>query len=157
MSFAGPYYVAGQDLLVRKDDTKITGPDSLPGTKVCSVTGSTPIQNVKTKYPTAIVTEFEKYSQCVDALVNNQTDAVTTDDAILKGYAAQQPDKVKVVGKTFSTEKYGVGLAKDDKVLRDNVNDILAAAEQDGTWQQLYDATLGKSGSPGSPPPLERY
>jgi glutamate transport system substrate-binding protein len=157
VSFAGPYYIAGQDLLVRKDDSSITGPDSLAGKKVCSVTGSTPIQKIKTEHPEAQVSEFEKYSQCVDALVNKQADAVTTDDAILKGYAAQQPDKVKVIGKTFSTEKYGVGLAKDDKVLRAKINDILEAAVKDGDWQKIYDATLGKSGSTATAPPLERY
>jgi glutamate transport system substrate-binding protein len=157
VSFAGPYYVAGQDLLVRKDDASITGPDSLAGKKVCSVTGSTPIQRIKEKYPQAQVSEFEKYSQCVDALVNGQADAVTTDDAILKGYAAQQPDKVKVVGKTFSTEKYGVGLAKDDTALRTKINDILEAAVKDGDWQKIYDATLGKSGSAATAPALEKY
>lgn len=157
VSFAGPYYIAGQDLLVRKDDTSITGPDSLAGKKVCSVTGSTPIQNIKSKYPQASVIEFEKYSQCVEQVVNNQADAVTTDDAILKGYAAQQPDKLKVVGKPFSTEKYGVGLPKDDKALRDQVNTIIENGEKDGTWQNIYDNTLGKSGSTAQPPPLERY
>jgi glutamate transport system substrate-binding protein len=101
--------------------------------------------------------EFEKYSQCVEQLLSKQVDAVTTDDAILKGYAAQQPDKLKVVGKPFSQEKYGVGLPKDDKALRDKVNDILQTAETDGTWQKIYDATLGKSGSPAQPPQLERY
>jgi glutamate transport system substrate-binding protein len=89
--------------------------------------------------------------------VNNQADAVTTDDAILKGYAAQQPDKVKVVGKTFSTEKYGVGLAKDDKALRDKVNAIITKAEQDGTWKTIYDDTLGKSGATATAPPIEAY
>ncbi len=103
------------------------------------------------------MSEFEKYSQCVDALVNNQADAVTTDDAILKGYAAQQPDKVKVVGKTFSTEKYGVGLPKDDAALRAQVNTILEQAVKDGDWQKIYDSTLGKSGSAGTPPALEKY
>src|SRR5262249_50236195 len=147
VGFAGPYYIAGQDLLVRKDDSSITGPDSLAGKKVCSATGSTPIQNIRTKYPQAQVVEFEKYSQCVDAVLNNQADTVTTDDAILKGYAAQNPDKLKVVGKTFSTEKYGVGMPKDDKALRDKVNDLLAQAVKDGTWQKIYDGTLGKSGS----------
>jgi glutamate transport system substrate-binding protein len=157
VSFAGPYYIAGQDLLVRKDDSSITGPDALSGKKVCSVTGSTPIQKIKTEHPEAQVSEFEKYSQCVDALVNNQADAVTTDDAILKGYAAQQPDKVKVVGKTFSTEKYGVGMPKDDAALRAQVNAILEQAVKDGDWQKIYDATLGKSGSAGTPPALEKY
>jgi glutamate transport system substrate-binding protein len=157
VGFAGPYYVAGQDLLVRKDDTSITGPDSLAGKKVCSATGSTSIQNIRDKYKDAQTIEFEKYSQCVDAVINNQADAVTTDDAILKGYAANQPEKVKVVGKVFSTEKYGVGMPKDDKALRDKVNDVLDQAAKDGTWLSIYQSTLGKSGSPGTVPPLERY
>jgi glutamate transport system substrate-binding protein len=157
ISFAGPYYVAGQDLLVRKDDTAITGPESIGGKKICSVTGSTPIQRIKTEYKTAQTVEFEKYSQCVDALLNKQVDAVSTDDAILKGYAAQQPDKLKVVGKTFSTEKYGVGLAKDDKALRDKINDIIEASVKDGDWQDIYNDTLGKSGSEGKAPAIERY
>jgi glutamate transport system substrate-binding protein len=157
ISFAGPYFVAGQDLLVRKDDTAITGPDALDGKKVCSATGSTPIQRIRKEYPKATVVEFEKYSQCVEQLLGKQVDVVTTDDAILKGYAAQQPDKLKVVGKPFSKEKYGIGLPKDDKALRDKVNDLLAASVTSGEWQKIYAATLGKSGSPAEPPALERY
>jgi glutamate transport system substrate-binding protein len=93
----------------------------------------------------------------VDQLLSKQVDAVTTDDAILKGYAAQQPDKLKVVGEPFSTEPYGIGLKHDDAALRGKINDILAAAAADGTWKQIYDATLGKSGSPADPPELQRY
>ena len=157
IGFAGPYFIAGQDLLVAKDDTTITGPDTLTGKRVCSVTGSTPIQKIKDEHPEAQVVEFEKYSQCVDALLNGQADAVTTDDAILLGYAAQQPDKLKVVGETFSTEKYGVGVAKDDTAFREKVNEILEAAVADGEWKTIYDNTLGKSGSTATAPPLERY
>lgn len=159
VSFAGPYFIAGQDLLVRKSDTAITGKESLKGKKVCSVTGSTPIQRVRDEALTepANISEFKTYSECVSQLIDKQTDAVTTDDAILKGYAAQSPSQLKVVGKTFSTEKYGIGLPLEDKALRDKVNDILAASFTDGTWQKIYDRTLGKSGSPASPPPLERY
>jgi glutamate transport system substrate-binding protein len=159
ISFAGPYFVAGQDLLVRKDDTSITGPDTLKGKKVCSVTGSTPIQRVRDQKLTddANVVEFKTYSECVTKLDQGEVDAVTTDDAILKGYAAQEPDKFKVVGKTFSTEKYGVGLAKDDNALRNKINDLLQEAIDSGEWTTIYDATLGKSGSPATPPQLERY
>jgi glutamate transport system substrate-binding protein len=159
VSFAGPYFIAGQSLLVRSDETAITGKDTLKGKKVCSATGSTPIQRVKDQQltePTNIV-EFQNYSQCVDQLLSKQVDAVTTDDAILKGYAAQQPDKLKVVGQTFSTEPYGIGLNHDDSALRNKINDILQAAETDGTWKKIYDGTLGKSGSPADPPPLQRY
>jgi glutamate transport system substrate-binding protein len=159
VSFAGPYFVAGQSLLVRKDETAITGKDTLKGKKVCSVTGSTPIQRVKDQQLTeaANIVEFQTYSQCVDQLLSKQVDAVTTDDAILKGYAAQQPDQLKVVGDTFSKEPYGIGLNKDDSALRGKINDLLDAAEKDGTWQKIYDATLGKSGSTATAPPLERY
>jgi glutamate transport system substrate-binding protein len=159
VSFAGPYFVAGQGLLVRKDETAITGKDTLKGKKVCSVTGSTPIQRVKDQQLTESgnIVEFQTYSQCVDQLLSNQVDAVTTDDAILKGYASQQPDQLKVVGDTFSQEPYGIGLNKDDAALRGKIDDLLQASYDDGTWQKIYDATLGKSGSQGSPPPLQRY
>ena len=159
ISFAGPYFTAGQDLLVKKDDTSITGPETLKGKKVCSVTGSTPIQRVRDQGLTepANIVELQTYSQCVTQLDQGQVQAVTTDDAILKGYAAQEPDKFKVVGKTFSSEPYGIGLPKDDKALRDKVSDILQAALDDGTWQSIYDATLGKSGAPATKPTLQRY
>jgi glutamate transport system substrate-binding protein len=159
VSFAGPYYVAGQSLLVRKDETAITSKDTLKGKKVCSVTGSTPIQRVKDQSLTEAtnIVEFQTYSQCVDQLISKQVDAVTTDDAILKGFASQQPDQLKVVGDTFSKEPYGVGLNKDDSALRGKINDLLDAGEKDGTWQKIYDATLGKSGSTATAPPLERY
>jgi glutamate transport system substrate-binding protein len=159
IAFAGPYFIAGQDLLVRKEDNSITGPDTIKGKTVCSAKGSTPIKNIKenkAKYGAETV-EFDKYSDCVRELLGGKVDAVTTDDAILKGYAAQQPNLLKVVGKTFSTEKYGIGLPKADKALRDKVNAILDASFSDGEWKKIYDATLGKSGSPASPPALERY
>jgi glutamate transport system substrate-binding protein len=159
VSFAGPYFVAGQSLLVRKDESAITGKDTLKGKKVCSVTGSTPIQRVKDQQLTEPenIVEFQTYSQCVDQLISKQVDAVTTDDAILKGFAAQDPDSFKVVGKPFSQEPYGIGLNKDDSAMRGKINDLLEAAISDGTWQKIYDGTLGKSGSPGTPPQLQRY
>lgn len=159
VSFAGPYFVAGQALLVRKDESAITGKDTLKGKKVCSATGSTPIQRVRDEGLTepGNIVEFKTYSECVSQLLDKKVDAVTTDDAILKGYAAQNPGKLKVVGEPFSTEKYGIGLPKDDKALRDAVNTILQTSFTDGTWQKIYDGTLGKSGSAAKPPTLERY
>jgi glutamate transport system substrate-binding protein len=82
---------------------------------------------------------------------------VTTDDAILKGYASQQPTKLKLVGEPFSTEPYGIGLAKNDTALRNKINDILQKAFDDGTWKKIYDGTLGKSGAAANPPALNRY
>src|SRR5215470_5720652 len=133
VAFAGPYFVAGQSLLVRKGETAITGKDTLQGKKVCSVTGSTPIQRIRDEKLTDAgnISEFKTYSECVSQLLDGKTDAVTTDDAILKGYAAQAPSQLKVVGDQFSVEKYGVGLPHDDAALRNFVNDVLAAAVAD--------------------------
>ncbi len=111
------------------------------------------------------IVEFKTYSECVSQLIDKKVDAVTTDDAILKGYAAQNPSALKVVGKPFIDpttgkpypEKYGIGLPHDDKALRDFVNGVLETSASDGTWQKIYDGTLGKSGTAASPPPLEKY
>jgi glutamate transport system substrate-binding protein len=160
VSFAGPYYIAGQDLLVKKDNTAITGPDTIKDKKVCSVTGATPAKKLrddKLVQPDSNVVELQSYSLCVTKLHDGEVDAVSTDDAILKGYAAAEPDKLKVVGKTFSTEKYGIGLAKDDKALRDKINEVLEKSLTDGKWDDIYKNTLGKSGAEGKHPTLEKY
>lgn len=156
VSFAGPYYVAGQDLLV-KADSDIKSTDDLKGKTVCSATGSTSLERIKEPKYGAKTKAQQTYQTCVQALSSGSVDAVTTDDAILKGYAAQNAGALKVLGKPFSKEPYGIGMNKDDKVLRDAVNDALENHEKNGDWKKAYDATLGLSGSPAEPPALERY
>ncbi|MFE9727590.1 glutamate ABC transporter substrate-binding protein [Streptomyces sp. NPDC005794] len=158
VGFAGPYYKAGADLLVRKDETSITGKESVKDKKVCSIVGSTPLQEIKKPEYGAQVVELAKYSDCVQQLLTKQVDAVTTDDSILKGYAAANSGKLKVVGKPFTDEPYGIGLDKDDKVLRDAINKSLDTHIKDGTYKKIYDATLGLSGSEYTEPPaIESY
>ncbi|NNM44572.1 glutamate ABC transporter substrate-binding protein [Knoellia koreensis] len=148
VSFAGPYFIAGQDLLVRADDSSITGPDSLTGKKLCSVTGSTSAQKVKDKYPGVQLQEFGTYSECVAALVAKGVDALTTDNTILAGYAAQDQykGKLKVVGKPFSEERYGVGIKKGDVELCKKIDDALTKMVDSGEWQKAVDANLGPAG-----------
>jgi glutamate transport system substrate-binding protein len=149
VNFAGPYFTAGQDLLVPTAST-ITGPDQLAGKKVCSVAGSTPAKRIKEEYPDASLQEFDAYSKCVTALAGGQVDAVTTDDIILAGYASQSQyaGKFKVVGKPFSEEPYGIGVKKDDKAGCDKINEILKTAATDGSYKAAWDKTLGASGTP---------
>lgn len=152
---AGPYYVTGQSLLVAKDDDSINGPDDLKGKKVCSVTGSTSIETVEKEYG-ATPAGFDTYSACVEQLLNGSVDAVTTDAAILLGYAAEDPDKLKVVGEPFSEERYGIGYGKDHPELCEFLNDTLTASFEDGTWQEAFDSTLGEGGAEaGDPPTLD--
>ncbi|MEV4702650.1 glutamate ABC transporter substrate-binding protein [Actinoplanes sp. NPDC049316] len=149
VNFAGPYYVAGQDLLVATDST-ITGPEALVGKKVCSVSGSTPAKRIQTDYKGVNLQQFDSYSKCVQALSNKSVDAVTTDDIILAGYAAQEQyaGKFKVVGKKFSDEPYGIGLKKTDTEGCNKINEILKTAATDGSYKAAWDSTLGKSGTP---------
>lgn len=155
IDFAGPYFITGQGLLVAAD-SEITGEDDLgPDTTVCSVTGSTPIQNIKTNYPGVPTEEFDVYSTCVEGLLNGQVDAVTTDQAILIGYAAQDPDNLKVVGEPFSEERYGVGLPKGDDVLREHINTLFT--DGGDIWQSIFDANLGSSGIEVEQPAVDAY
>ncbi|WP_030563053.1 glutamate ABC transporter substrate-binding protein [Streptomyces aureocirculatus] len=153
IDFAGPYYHAGASLLVRKDEKDIKGPDTVRGKKVCSIVGSTPLQNIKKPKYGAKVTELSKYSECVAQMLNNQVDAVTTDDAILMGYAAQNKGKLKVVGETFSDEPYGVGLKKGDAALQKAVADAIKAHQANGDYKKAFEATIGISGSKYQEPP----
>ena len=148
VSFAGPYFIAGQDLLVRADETAITGPETLAGKKLCSVKGSTSAQKVKDKYPGVQLQEFGTYSECVAALVSKGVDALTTDNTILAGYAAQPQykGKLKVVGKTFSEERYGIGIKKGDTATCEKINAAIKKMVDDGSWQKAVDANLGPAG-----------
>lgn len=155
IGFAGPYFETGQGLLVAADNEDIKSEKDLKDKTVCSATGSTPIQNIKENFPEAKTTEFDSYSQCVDALLDGSVDAVTTDEAILLGYASQNPEELKVVGEPFSVEKYGVGVPKDDKALRHYINGLFVDGKD--TWLAIYDGTLGASGVEGTQPEVDDY
>ncbi|MFF0557655.1 glutamate ABC transporter substrate-binding protein [Streptomyces sp. NPDC004266] len=158
VGFAGPYYRAGQSLLVRTDENDIDGPQDLDGKRVCSAAGSTPYQRIAKDHPEAELVAYDTYSVCVDNLLTYQVDAVTTDDTILMGYAAKVPDELKVVGEPFSKEPYGIGVPRGDDALRLALDDAVAAHEKNGDWKKAYDATLGLSGVPApEPPAIDRY
>jgi glutamate transport system substrate-binding protein len=149
VSFAGPYFIAGQDLLVKADNADITGPETLNGKKLCSVTGSTSAKKVKDNYANTVqLQEYDTYSKCVEALNSGTIDAVTTDNVILAGFAAQDQykGKLKVVGKPFSEERYGVGIKKGDTDLCGKVNAAIEKMISDKSWQKALDATVGESG-----------
>ncbi|WP_067706676.1 glutamate ABC transporter substrate-binding protein [Nocardia yamanashiensis] len=160
VDFAGPYFQTGQSLLVRSDNADITGVESLTGNKkLCSVKGSTPAQNVKDKYAKEVqLQEYDTYSLCVEALKSGSVDAVTTDDIILRGYAAQSPGALKVVGAPFSTEKYGIGVKKGDSESRGKINDAIEAMITSGAWKAALEKNFAGTGfAVPAPPTVDRY
>lgn len=156
VSFAGPYFIAGQSLLVRADETGIAGPEDMAGKILCSVAGSTPAQRVADEYPGVELQEYNTYSECLPALLSGTIDAITTDDVILAGFAAQEQyaGQLKLVGEPFSEERYGVGTQKGSELCQ-QVNEAITALIDDGSWEQAVTDTLGPANftpGPGNPP-----
>ncbi len=147
VAFAGPYFVAGQDLLVRQDDSSITGPDTLKGKKLCSVTGSTSAKKVSDSYPGVSLVEQGGYADCLGLLETGGIDAVTTDDIILAGLAATPANKgkFKVVGNTFTEEMYGVGLTKGNDTC-EKINTAISKMIKDGEWEKSLKANTEGTG-----------
>ncbi len=158
VDFAGPYLITGQSLLVRSDNEDITGEASLENNKIlCSVAGSTPAQKVKDHYPGVQLQQYDTYSACIEALKNGAVDAVTTDEVILAGYAAQSPGAFKIVGEPFTEERYGIGLKEGDSELRSKINDAIKKMEDSGAWKEAFDKNLGPAGiSAPQPPPIDK-
>ena len=156
VSFAGPYYVAGQSLLTLKENTDIQGVDDIAGKKICTVSGSTPEQNLLENYPDAEVVPFGAYSDCLEPLRNKQVDAISTDNVILAGFAADNDD-LEVRGEQFTDEPYGIGLAKDDTDFRNWINDVLEEIYEDGRWVEAWEKTAGTVLPTPEPPAVDRY
>jgi glutamate transport system substrate-binding protein len=147
VSFAGPYYTAGQQIMVAADNEEITGPEAFtenPELTVCTVTGSTPSENIR-QY---LVNEqdqlvlFEEYSQCADSLETGQVDAVTTDNVILLGFVSESDGAFKLVGEQFTEEPYGIGIPKGDVEFCQFIVDTLA--ENEDAYVAAWEATAGQ-------------
>lgn len=140
---AGPYMVTGQQILV-KEDSDVQGIEDLKGKEVCSVTGSTSLENVKAKGAKGV--GADAYSECAEKVLDGTYDAMSTDGTILAGLAAQNEGQLKVVGEEFSEENIGVGYSKDRPEMCEWINGVLTESFEDGSWEEAFDITLGPSG-----------
>jgi len=157
VDFAGPYFQAGQTILVKEDNSDINGPDDLAGKTVCSVEGSTPAANIEEQYPEAKLELTDAYSNCLEPLRNDQVDAITTDNVILAGFVDQNEGEFKLVGEPFTEEPYGVGLKKGDDEFRAFINDVLEESYEDGSWEKAWEDTAGVVLETPEPPAVDRY
>ena len=156
ISFAGPYYSAGQDLLVLAGNPEgIAGPEDLAGKAVCTVSGSTSEANIA-EYTDDIIAAAG-YADCLEPLRTGAVVAVTTDNVILAGLADQNQPEFEVVNNPFTEEPYGIGLAKDDTDFRTFINDVLEEAYEDGSWDAAWEKTAGTVLDLPTPPAVDRY
>ncbi|MCB2411604.1 glutamate ABC transporter substrate-binding protein [Demequina sp. TTPB684] len=157
VSFAGPYYNAGQALMTLSSTDDITSPDDLAGKNVCSVEGSTPAANISENYPEANLVLYGAYTDCLEPLRNGEVDVVTTDNVILAGYVAESNGEFKVVGEPFTEEPYGIGVALEDTEFRMWINDVLEEAFEDGRWLTAWQDTAGTVLPDPAVPTVDRY
>ncbi|MES5818328.1 glutamate ABC transporter substrate-binding protein [Streptomyces sp. RG80] len=155
VDFAGPYLLAHQDLLV-KADSDISEATDLNGKNLCSVTGSTSAQNVKDDFaPKANLKQVSGYSECIAGLQSGTVDALTTDDSILAGFAAQEQykGKFKLAGLKLSNENYGIGVKKGDTATVDKINKALEKMVSDGAWDTAVKDNFGPANYKNEPAP----
>jgi glutamate transport system substrate-binding protein len=156
VSFAGPYYIAHQDILVRANDHSISKPDDLKGKKVCSGQGSASGDRIESLYGSKVnLIRLPGYGDCVNQLLGGQVQAVTTDNTILAGFAAQPQNqgKLKVVGTYFSNEIYGIGMKKGDTKGVSAVDKALQEMFSDGSWKSALAKELPQVPA-GTPPTI---
>lgn len=146
ITFAGPYYTAGQQIMTLADDETVAGPEDLadnPDWKICSVNGSTPSENIREYLANdAQLVLFEEYSQCADALSNGQVQGVTTDNVILLGFVSESDGEFKLVGEQFTEEPYGIGITKGDVEFCEFINETLA--ENEDAYLAAWESTAGQ-------------
>lgn len=164
VDFAGPYLVTHQALLVR-EDSGINGlNDIAPGTRLCSVSGSTPAQKVKDALPEVQLQEFDTYAACAEGLKQGVVDATTTDATILAGFAQRYKERFdedySVIqlknddGSFWTNENYGIGLPKGDDKAKAEVNEALNEMHDSGEFQKIVAKNLGDNVDIGEKPKI---
>jgi len=148
VQFAGPYLVAGQDLMVRAEDATINGAADLAGRTVCEVPGSTAEGRIEDLVPGAQVVQADSYVACAQLVVDGAVDAAFTDDIILAGIAASDDffALVRLVGVPGASERYGIGLPPDSTQRCEAINAALVEMVDDGSWQRFIDRHTGGTG-----------
>lgn len=159
IDFAGPYYTAHGDILVKSSENGIKSVTDLNGKKVCVVSGSTYPATISAKAPQAEQLSLADYSSCEQALKDGRVAAMATDNVILIGLVSKSNNTEKVVNANYTDEPYGIGLKKGDEALRTFVNDRLQTVYDNGGWKSAFGSELGKLGvaTPSETPAIDRY
>ena len=154
IAFSAEYYRSGQKVLVPLGSTATSLAD-LSGQRVCAPTGSTSLDKLK-EFPEVVPVGAGTHTGCLVLFQQGAVDAITGDDTVLAGLAAQDP-YAQVVGPAFTAEPYGLGVNTDNVDLVRFVNGVLAQAVADGRWTQSYDRWLADALGAAPAPPVPDY
>lgn len=145
--FAGPYLITKQGVMVKAGDKRITNLTELEGKHVCTLAGSTSLQqiNESSMHERVLVDPRTGIKECVDDLRVGKVDAVSTDQLILYGFAKQDPANLSVVKNAIfgADERYGVGVPKGEVQLCEELSAKIKQFVIDGRWKSAFDEHFG--------------
>jgi polar amino acid transport system substrate-binding protein len=156
IAFSSEYYRSGQKILVRKG-SKAKSISDLAGQKVCAPKGTSSMDNLIKVAPKAIPVPADNHTGCLALFQQGEVAAITGDDTVLAGLAAQDPYAVVPAQKAFTAEPYGLGFNKDDVDFVRVVNARLAEMRTDGEWTRIYNRWLREALGPAPEPPTAVY
>ena len=143
VDFSSVYFEAHQKVLVLKNSSA-TSLDDLHGQKVCATRGSDSVDRIRQHK--AIAVQVPYWTDCLVLLQQGSVAAISTDDSILDGLAAQDP-WTKIIGKPLTDEPYGLAISKQHPEFVRFVNAVLQQLRTDGQWKASYAHWLGTSGA----------
>jgi polar amino acid transport system substrate-binding protein len=155
VEFSTVYYQASRKVLVRGDST-VTGIDDLGGKRVCATIGSDSLSENQGKANAPIPVAVNDWSDCLVMLQQGQVDAISTDDTILAGMEAQDPN-TKIVGGIIAPEPYGLAVPLHEDDMVGFVNGVLQQLRTDGQWTSTYQQWVGNRLGPTPAPPPAKY
>jgi polar amino acid transport system substrate-binding protein len=156
IAFSSEYYRSGQKILVRKG-SKAKSISDLAGQKVCAPKGTSSMDNLIKVAPKAIPVAADNHTGCLALFQQGEVAAITGDDTVLAGLAAQDPYAVVPAQRAFTAEPYGLGFNKDDVDFVRFVNARLAQMRTDGEWTRIYNRWLREALGPAPEPPTAVY
>ncbi|MEU6645013.1 transporter substrate-binding domain-containing protein [Saccharomonospora sp. NPDC046836] len=143
MDFSDGYFDANQALLV-KTDSGITGLENLNG-KVLGVQLGTTGEDYAEEHKDAhgyTTRQFEDLGLLQTAVKTGQIDAGINDNSVFLDFAKKNPD-TEVTTEFETGEQYGIAVRKGNGAMLAKVNEVLAAAKQDGRYDAIYEKWFG--------------
>ena len=141
VDFSETYWTDGAALLIKTENTAITGLDSLTADmKVATQIATNYADDLQAMVEEGTLGEaviLDGFDTCVLQLINGDVDAVMAGASIVQAYMDKNPEALKVVGDKASYEDLGFAVQKGNAELLEKINAGLANVEENGTYDEL--------------------
>lgn len=137
VSFSKPYFTSGQVICVKKN-SKIDSIYDLINKRIVVILGTTGERNIKSFTPNALIEGYVNDSDALDAFKSGSSDAITDDDAFLRGFTIENNDYI-ILPEKLTKEPYGIAFkkSKHTKTLKEKIDDIINQIKIDGTLESI--------------------